>query len=424
MHRALYDGRPLRVLHVLDHSLPRLDGYAIRSGAILRFQAAAGIEPIAVTSPHHPGPAGLEVEEIDGVRYERMPGRRGRLPWLREGGALRRCARGISQRLGRHRPVLVHAHSPSLWGLAALRAAQRSRLPVVYEVRGAWEEAAVERGRTRRGSWRYRLARGLESYVCSRADLVVPLSRGLRDDLVGRGVPPERVIQVANGVDTVRFAPRDPDAEIAVRWAPDGGPLIGYFGSLLAREGVDDLLDALPCITGASGVAPTLLIGGSGELAPDLEERAAAAGHAGLRVAWLGGIPHAEMERYYSVCDLVVYPRRSTRATERVTPLKPLEAMAMGRAVVASDVGGLRELLPPGTAVLVPPGDPAALARACRDLLANAERRAELGRRARLHAAERHDWRRLAERYRELYLDVLARRGAMSGSGRGPGSGA
>jgi glycosyltransferase involved in cell wall biosynthesis len=130
------------------------------------------------------------------------------------------------------------------------------------------------------------------------------------------------------------------------------------------------------------------------------------------------------MERYYSVCDLVVYPRRSTRATERVTPLKPLEAMAMGRAVVASDVGGLRELLPPGTAVLVPPGDPAALARACRDLLANAERRAELGRRARLHAAERHDWRRLAERYRELYLDVLARRGAMSGSGRGPGSGA
>ena len=399
-----------RVLHVLDHSLPLQSGYTFRTRAILKAQAAMGIEVRGITGLRH-FKDGSEPEEADGLTFHRTRGNPGKLPVLREWREMALLERAIAAVCDQWRPDILHAHSPALCGEAARRVAKARGLPFVYEIRAFWEDAAVENGTGRDGSIKYRLTRALENHVVAGADAVVTICEGLRADLAARGVAPQRITIMPNGVDLDLFG-----SPSAVRSARDealaqelgfaDGPVIGFIGSFYAYEGLDDLIAAMPALVARHADARLLLVGG-GPCEAALRQQAQASG-AAHAIRFVGRVPHHEVERYYALADIMAYPRKRSRLTDLVTPLKPLEAMAQGKLVAASDVGGHRELMTDGeTGTLFAPDDPAACAEALARLLDDRSHWEVLRAAGRQHVARSHDWGVNARRYQFVYQRLL-----------------
>lgn len=395
-----------RVLHVLDHSLPLHSGYTFRTRAMLAAQQALGLEVRAITGLRHAA-AGPDAETIDGLTFHRTRGQSEGPAGLREWREIGLLADAIAALAAEWRPDLLHAHSPALCGQAALIAGKRLGLPVVYEVRAFWEDAAVANGTGKAGNLKYRLTRALENRVVRGADQVVTICQGLRDDLVRRGVPADKITISPNGVDLSLFGQSaGPDLALAAQLGLGGGPVIGFIGSFYDYEGLDDLISALPLVRREHPGAQLLLVGG-GPMAAALHQQAAASADAAA-IHFTGRVPHAAVERYYPLIDVLAFPRKHSRLTDLVTPLKPLEAMAQGRLVAASDVGGHRELITDGvTGTLFKPDDPAACAAALSRLLrarGEWEQRRTAGRE---HVARWHDWSTNARRYLDVYHAAL-----------------
>lgn len=394
-----------RVLHVLDHSLPLHSGYTFRTRAIMRAQAASGIEVRGITGQRHAAD-GPPHEVAEGLLFHRTPGTAGGMPGMREWREIGALADAIVKLAGEWRPDVLHAHSPALCGRAAIRAGQALGIPVVYEIRAFWEDAAVGNGTGRAGSVKYRLTRALEDGVVQDADAVFTICNGLRDDLVARGHPAGKIGLSPNGVDLTTFgAPPPRDDALAAELGIGYGPVIGFIGSFYDYEGLDDLIAAMPHLAARHRGARLLLVGGG---PMDAALRAQAAGDPAI--IFTGRVPHAEVERFYSLIDVLAYPRKASRLTELVTPLKPLEAMAQGRIVAASDVGGHRELITDReTGALFAPDDPAACAEALADLVDDRANWPAMVSRARAHVGELHDWARNVRRYQDVYHHLLGR---------------
>ncbi|MFA6218721.1 MAG: TIGR04063 family PEP-CTERM/XrtA system glycosyltransferase [Erythrobacter sp.] len=395
-----------RILHILDHSLPLHSGYSFRTRAILRSLEARGVEVRGITSVRHVA-EGPQVETVEGLSFHRVPGASAGPPGLREWREIERLRAGIERLAQDWRPDVLHAHSPALCGMAGLRAARRLGLPFVYEIRAFWEDAAVGNGTGREGSLRYRLTRALENRVVAGADAVFTICKGLRDDLVARGHDGGKIGLSPNGVDLTLFGDPPPrDEALAENIGIGDGPVIGFIGSFYDYEGLDDLIAAMPLLRLRHPGAQLLLVGG-GPMDARLRTQAAAS-PAKEAIVFAGRVPHAEVERYYSLIDVLAYPRKKSRLTDLVTPLKPLEAMAQCRIVAASDVGGHRELIEDGvTGLIFPPDDPAAMADALARFIAARDGWPAMREAARAHVAQGHDWGRNVDRYLTVYQDLL-----------------
>jgi len=397
-----------RVLHVLDHSLPLHSGYTFRTRAILKAQQAAGLEVRGVTGNKHTA-TGPALEEIDGLVFTRADSTAGGPVGLREWRQIGAHAAAIERAVRDWRPDVLHAHSPALCGMAALRVARQYDLPLVYEIRAFWEDAAVGNLEGREGSLKYRMTRALENYVVDVADAVFTICHGLRDDLIGRGFPGGKIGVSPNGVDLALFGDPPPrDVALAAKLGLSEEPVIGFIGSFYDYEGLDDLIAAMPLLHERVPGARLLLVGG-GPMDAALRARAAASPAADA-ILFTGRVPHTEVERYYSLIDVLAYPRKRSRLTDLVTPLKPLEAMAQRRIVAASDVGGHRELIADGvTGALFPADDPAGCADALAGLIARRHRWNELRDAARAYVGTHHDWARNVRRYQVVYHHLIAR---------------
>ena len=400
-----------RVLHILDHSLPLHSGYTFRTRAILKSQQAAGLTVRGVTGPRH-ADAGPEIEEIDGLTFHRVAGRFAGPPGLSEWREIEAFREGIEGVARQWQPEVLHAHSPALCGMAGLRAAKRLGLPFVYEIRAFWEDAAVGNGTGREGSLKYRLTRALENRVVAGADAVFTICKGLRDDLVARGHDGEKIGLSPNGVDLALFGdPVARDDALAHALGIGAGPVVGFIGSFYDYEGLDDLVAALPALRQRHPHAQLLLVGG-GPMEEALRAQAAAS-PAGDAIVFTGRVPHAEVERYYSLIDVLAYPRKHSRLTDLVTPLKPLEAMAQRRIVAASDVGGHRELITDGqTGLLFPPDDPMRMAASLADFIDRRDSWPTMREAGRAHVAAHHDWARNVQRYQRVYQDLIGHDGS------------
>ncbi|MHC5004372.1 MAG: glycosyltransferase, partial [Planctomycetota bacterium] len=331
---------PRRILHVVARSLPYLNGYTIRTRCIVDTQRAGGLEPAVVTSPYYPGlPASLDDATIDDVPHRRVrhpldgtgpmplaerftrPLHRWRMAisggWpklLRPLGTvcagveemllMRRFERAIV-RLGREDGAeIVHVHSPYRCALPAIAAARRMRVPVVYEIRGLWEETAVAEGTLRRGSLAWSMCRRRELNAMRNADAVVVISEALRDDVVERGVPVDRVFVSPNAVDPEAFAPPGadetaPEPVAAVRAALAGRPVVGYVGSIRRLEGVDELIRGAAELVDRGADVAVLVVGDG----PELERVKGLARELGLgeRARFTGQVPHEHVRWYYGL---------------------------------------------------------------------------------------------------------------------------
>jgi PEP-CTERM/exosortase A-associated glycosyltransferase len=337
----------MRILHVLDHSIPLHSGYTFRTLSLLKGQRALGWETFHLTSPKHTAPFVPE-EAVDGWHFFRTPAAtHAPLPGLGEVALMKQVERRLLEVARQVRPHLLHAHSPVLNALPALRVGRQLGIPVVYEVRAFWEDAAVDHGTTTEGSLRYRLTRRLETHALKQADHVFTICEGLRSDIVARGLPADGVTVIPNAVDIDAFEPGgQPDEALKAKLGLAGTTVVGFIGSFYAYEGLDLLLQAVPALRLRRPEVRVLLVGGGPQEAA-LKAQAATLGLSNT-VVFTGRVPHAEVQRYYDLVDVLAYPRHPMRLTELVTPLKPLEAMAQGRVLLASDVGGHRELIRDG----------------------------------------------------------------------------
>ena len=401
----------MRILHVLDHSVPMHSGYAFRTWSILQEQRARGWETAHVTSAKHTA-ANAPVEEVDGLTFYRtLPtgGVAERVPVLDQLAVIQGVYRRLEELIPELKPDVLHAHSPSLTGIAAVRAARRFDLPVVYEVRALWEDGAVDHGTATAGGLRYRATRALETWVLRRADAVTTICEGLRREIVSRGIGAEKVTVIPNAVDPVRFSVGGhADADLARSLGLEGACVLGFIGSFYGYEGLALLLRALPRMLERTPSIRVLLVGGGYEEAA-LKRQALDAGIAD-KVVFAGRVPHERVQDYYNLVDVFVYPRERTRVTELVTPLKPLEAMAQGRVVVASDVGGHRELIREGeTGLLFRAGEADSLADTVLNLLQHPELSAGMRRNARRFVETERTWSASVGRYADVYAQVLNR---------------
>ncbi len=401
----------LRVLHVFDHSLPLHSGYTFRSANILRGQRRLGWETHHLTSPKQGQTAQAE-EQVDDLRFFRTPlptGLLSRMPMLNQWAfmqATEQRLQGLAERL---RPDLLHAHSPVLNAWPAIRVGRRLGIPVVYEIRAFWEDAAVDHGTQSEWGLRYRITRSMETRAVEAASQVVTICGGLRGDLVARGIPISKIGVVPNAVDIHHFSlggVADPD--LKARLGLTGHRVIGFLGSFYAYEGLDLLIQSLPLILAQAEDVKILLVGGGPQEA-NLKAQASALGVAD-KVVFVGRVPHAEVNRYYDLVDLLAYPRHAMRLTDLVTPLKPLEAMAQGRLLIASDVGGHQELIEDGhTGVLFRAGDAADLAAKAVATLNREDGGDTLRANGRRFVETERNWTRSIANYRAIYGRALGR---------------
>jgi PEP-CTERM/exosortase A-associated glycosyltransferase len=339
----------MKILHVFDHTLPLHSGYTFRSRAILHHQHLLGYHSCHVSSPKHPDNiSDTEVaEELLFYRTQPWQSKFWQLPVLKEIATVLALRKRILEVVTIEKPNIIHAHSPALNGLAALLAAKKCKLPVVYEIRAFWEDAAVDHGSCQEHDLRYTLTRMLETYVVKRVHAVTTICHGLRQDLLNRGIASSKITVIPNAVNPSQFQVIDKkDAALLAKYQLQHKQVLGFLGSFYAYEGLDLLIKALPIIQKKLPNACLLLVGGG----PQQAALEALINELGLTnsVIMPGRVPHATVNRYYSLVDLLVYPRKSMRLTELVTPLKPLEAMALGMTQLASDVGGHNELIEHG----------------------------------------------------------------------------
>ncbi|MCV2355492.1 glycosyltransferase, exosortase A system-associated [Paucibacter sp. B2R-40] len=405
----------MRVLHVLDHSIPLHSGYTFRTLNLLREQRKLGWETFHLTGPKQgqalqtPADKAQLEQEVDGWHFFRtpVPELGPSLPGLGELRLMRQLEQRLQSVVEQIRPQILHAHSPVLNALPALRVGRRMGIPVVYEVRAFWEDAAVDHGTTQEGSLRYRLTRRMETHALKRADHVFTICEGLRADIVARGIAHGKVTVIPNAVDIDNFEPGgQADEGLKASLGLSGAVVLGFIGSFYAYEGLDLLLDALPLLLQHRSDVRVLLVGGGPQEAA-LKEQAQRLGMQD-KVIFTGRVPHTDVNRYYDLVDALVYPRHSMRLTELVTPLKPLEAMAQGRLLVASDVGGHRELIQHDrTGILFKAGQVDSLLESVLSLLAQPERWASLRAAGRRFVEEQRNWRVSVNNYRAPYADLL-----------------
>ena len=384
-------------------------GYTFRTRAILRAQLAKGWDVRGLTGRRHVA-AGPQEELVDGLHFHRTPGEAASgNALLREWRDIAAHADAIESLVRQWRPDIIHAHSPVLNAMAAQRVARRHGIPLIYEIRAFWEDAAVGNGTGTEGSPRYWLTRQLETHAVRAADAVAVICEGLRSDLVARGIDSNKITVSPNGVDLDQFGapvPRDP--ALTAKLGLEGADVVGFIGSFYDYEGLDDLIAAMPRLVRARPRAKLLLVGG-GPMEQALRDQALASPFTD-HIVFVGRVPHDQVEHYYAQVDVLAYPRKAMRLTDLVTPLKPLEAMAQGRLVAASSVGGHRELIEDGvTGTLFAPDDPAAIAQALAGMFADRgfwdERRIV----ARDFVERERNWSSNILRYEPVYQRLLGR---------------
>jgi glycosyltransferase involved in cell wall biosynthesis len=394
-----------RVLHLVTNSLPEVTaGYTTRTQGIAAAQVELGLDVHVSTRLGFPVTAGFlaapSYVEVANVSYHRSLPRRG-LPRTND-RLVEADIDATSKLCKRLRPAVLHAHSKHVNAQVALALRARHGIPVIYEVRGFLEETWRSRGRNPDAD-AYRLARSIETACMQAADAVVTISDVMRDEIIGRGVRDDRVTVIPNAVDD-SFLDGAPDASALRRdlGVDASDVVIGVVTTMNSYEGIEVLVDAVAQLRRVG--APVKFLGvGDGPMRQALIDRARSH-ELGDFATFPGQVPFENIRRYHAVIDVFCVPRLDVPVTRLVTPLKPLEAMAIGRPVVASDLPPLREIVQPDvTGKLVTANDPAALAEALGELVGDAALRDQLGKHATHWVAEHRTWSTAALRYRELY---------------------
>lgn len=407
--------RGTRRLYALWRSVPHdTNGYATRSHYLLRALLEAGEDVIPATRLGYPwdgngaDDATPAVETVDGVPYLHLGGATSHRKTMTTAAYIRECGERIAQVAAAAEVGLIHAASNWMIALPALHAARLLGVPFCYEVRGLWEITRASHTIDYKRTEHYRLFERMEGFVARQADLTYAITPGVRNELGRRGVDTGRVRIAPNGCDTTRFTPQPPDLELAAELGITGQMVFGYIGSFVHYEGIQDLCQAAVNLHGR-GLDFRLILVGDGPDWAAVKSFCDSHEHGG-KILLLGRVPFQDVPRYYSLIKVAAFPRKSYEITEMVSPLKPFEAMAMGKPVIGSDVAAIADIIRHGdTGWLFPKDDVAALTAVMEHAIAAPEVVARLALGARGFIEEHHDWRKIAARIAEGWHELSGR---------------
>lgn len=403
------DSQPGTILHIVGKSLPHtIAGYTIRTQSIVAAQRDAGLNPEVVSRIGFPyyvdGVPESDVEVVDGISYHRIGGPEVPPRWDDRLDANVEALIPIVEKV---KPAVLHAHSDFENALLALALRDLFAIPVVYEVRGFWEETWLSGSPERRpNADRYRGRHQREVACAASADRVVTLATTMERRLVGDGVARSNITVIPNAVDPERFPRIGRDPRLARELGIQADEVvIGYISSLVDYEGVDTLLEAAATMVKAGDPVRVLIVG-DGNARPRLE-RVAEKLRLGRRVTFTGRVSPDEVLRYYGMIDVFVVPRRNDRVCRLVTPLKPFEAMSTGTALVMSGVEALQDIAEESQAAATfHPEDPDDLVATLRPLIVDPAARRRLGDRGYDWVRNDRTWTKNAARYQELYREL------------------
>jgi PEP-CTERM/exosortase A-associated glycosyltransferase len=395
----------LKVLHVLEYSRPNISGYSLRSDAIIRHQRQVGIETQQLTSQRYQDFTELQ-EEVEGVVYERTQASTSilrKIPFINYLHHINHLSKRIEKAVLANKPDVIQTHSPMFNALAAIKVGKKYNIPVTYEVRALWEDAAVDTGKTKEGSIKYKMIKAIEQSAFEKADAVSCICEGLKADLIKRGIPQEKLFITPNAVDIQNFQPlHERDAELEEKFNLSGKKVIAFIGTFFKYEGLHYAVDAMHEIVKQRDDIHLVLVGAGNEL--DNLKKQVKEQNLESFVTFVGRVPFTEVSRYYSLADVMVFPRESIRLTELVTPLKPLESMAQYKPVIASDIGGHKELIEDNkTGFLFPADNASALAAKVIEVIDNKALLEEISEQGLTFVREERNWLNTAKQYLPVY---------------------
>jgi glycosyltransferase involved in cell wall biosynthesis len=413
-HGTRYEPAKGVSLYLLHNSLPeKSGGYSTRSHGLLTGLQSHDIDAIPVTRPGFPAkkhvfdqdPDTPELHVIDGIPYHRLLGPVTAQPRSDLQGFVDLYSDMLQPLIDRYRPSVIHAASNWWNGFAGVATAARHGIPSVYEIRGLWELTRASRQESWYDSERYQADANYETIAANMADRVIVITEGLRQEMEARGVPGDKITVVPNAVNLAEFTKTDRDRKLAAELDLENRCVIGFAGSLTFYEGLDDLLKAGASIAGKTQQPFSFLFVGDGPVWKELQELAAELG-IGHLCRFPGRVPHSEVSRYLSLMDITPFPRIPIPVCEVVSPLKPLESMAMGVTVLASDVQALKEMVPPGAGLTFEKGNVESLAERLALLIDSPELRSQLAANAYDWVSENRSWDRVATSIQQIYGDL------------------
>ena len=399
----------MKVLHVLEYSRPNISGYSLRSDAIIRHQRKLGVITKQLTSQRYQDYEKME-EDIDGVIYERTPASTSiltKIPFVNYLHHISHLAKRIEKAVIADKPDVIQTHSPMFNALAAIKVGKKYNIPVTYEVRALWEDAAVDTGKTTEGSIKYKMIKAIEQRAFDNANAVSCICAGLKEDLIKRGIPESKLFVTPNAVDIENFKPlyqRNDVLEKSLNLT--GKKVVAFIGTFFKYEGLSYAVDAINIIARDRKDIHLLLVGAGNEL-ENLKQQVAKL-NLEEYVTFVGRVPFESVGDYYSLADVMVFPRESIRLTELVTPLKPLESMAQFKPVIASDIGGHRELIEHNkTGFLFEADNAITLSKTILSVIDDTELLTSIGENGLVYVTEERNWLNTAKQYLPVYERLI-----------------
>jgi glycosyltransferase involved in cell wall biosynthesis len=404
-----------KVLYTLYNSLPyHSGGYASRTLGLVHglHQISNQFTIEGVTRLGYPHdilketpPTIAKKEEVDGIVYHRLlsPLKKSSLSYL---AYIEAYAKELETVVKKERPFVLHAASNFFNGLATIYVAKKLGLKSIYEVRGLWEVTMTSNTPLLANSERYTLDAHLETEAAHHADIVLTLTEALKEELVRRGVPQHKIYLLPNGVDTKRFHPMQKNHALSQKLQLENKIVIGFVGSFVQYEGLNHLVEAVSILIKRGITSIKVLMVGNGAIWEEIKSYVGKL-HLSDYFIFTGRIPHHEVETYYSLIDITPFPRKGALVCEMVSPLKPFESMAMGKAVVVSNVAALTEIIThKENGMVFEKENSVNLADTLEQLILNAELRTRLGNSARAWVVEKRDWKQIAQRLHHIYAQL------------------
>ncbi|KIL43162.1 glycosyltransferase [Jeotgalibacillus campisalis] len=389
----------MKILHILFHSEPISTGYSLRTKYVLKnlIKKKNNIEHIALTSSYQN--LNSNINNKEDLHYYRTKKISNSI--FMNMVYLYSSIKSIHKKENIN---VVHIHSPWLVALPAIIFCKLNRVSSIYEIRGFWEDTNVSTGKMKENSIKYKIIKKIESFCVSNADARVAISKNIIKDLNSRIGHNKEFQHIPNGVDI---------AEIKTKLKAKTSNItddfvIGYISSIRELEGIQILLEAAEKIVSKYSNIKILIVG-DGEYLNNLKSLTRSLGIQD-NVEFTGKVKHEDISYYYNVIDIFVIPRISKRVNHIVTPLKPYEALAYKKAIISSDVGGLKEIFTDQeNALLFKADSPIDLADKIKELYEDNKLKNYLEVNG-LKYAENHDWGVITDKYQEVYDKFVERK--------------
>jgi len=398
----------LKPLFIVHNSLPyEHAGYAIRTHTIVTHLKKQNIEVDVVTRAGYPWDLikhrdkdYKKIDIIDGIKYIRLNDKKKTFKKGTDRTYIKVYADAIEKEIQKNHYTILQAHSNYLNGLAMLEVAAKLKLPALYEIRGLWHITRTTLDPHFKYAGMYEYEQEMELSIARKVHRVIVISKALQNLLISFGINKEKIRVIPNAVDLKKFHPIKKNNTLVKQYNLENKFVIGFLGSLTAYEGLKELILSVDNLVEIENYANiVLMIVGDGRERKNLEKLTQS-----KNIIFTGRVAFQEVNNYYSLFDICPFPRNNVEVCRYVPPLKPLEAMAMQKAIIVSDVAPLLEMVEDNQTALVCKADSIEDLKAKILILYKDKQKCnQLAINARKFVEQHRNWSNISKQYKEIY---------------------